>query len=74
MAGITQTQAETQLALWLNALTAIASGQEYAIAGRSLKYADLKAVQDMVNYWDSKIKSLARGGIVFRQGAPTFES
>jgi hypothetical protein len=49
MAGITLVHAEAQLALWLAASTAVASGQEYEIetAGsgrRRLRRADLNAI------------------------------
>lgn len=59
MAGITLEQAETQLALWLEADTAVASGQAYAIAGRSLTRSDAKTIRDNIDYWDKKVRQLS---------------
>ena len=66
MAGITQTQAETNLSAWLAASEAVASGQSYSIAGRTLTRADADQVQSMITFWDNKVKSLERGGIKVR--------
>jgi hypothetical protein len=61
MAGISQTEAEAKLALWLDAEEKIAGGQAYSIAGRSLTRADLKSIRETVDYWDKKVISLSRG-------------
>jgi len=70
MAGITLAQAETQLAAWLAASEAIATGQSYTIStgagSRTLQRADLEAVQAQIQYWDAQIKRLTRGGIRMR--------
>lgn len=59
MAGITLAQAETQLAAYLEAETAILSGGQAASArARSLQRAGLDAVQKGIQYWDSKAKEL----------------
>ena len=71
MAGITQEQADAQLTQWLAALDAIANNQSYTINGRSLTRANLKDVQDQVDYWDKKCKSLDQGGRRSRLGTPT---
>jgi len=63
MPGITLSQAETQLSLWIAASTAVASGQEYRIADRSLKRANLADIQAQITFWDSQVKRLTRGGI-----------
>lgn len=59
MAGITQAQAEAQLALYLAAETAVLGGQAYTINGRSLTRADLAAIQKGIELWDARAKELA---------------
>lgn len=70
MAGITLAQAETQLAAWLAASEAIATGQSYTIStgagSRNLQRADLADVQAQIQYWDAQVKRLTRGGIRVR--------
>lgn len=58
MAGITLAQAETQLTAWIAASSAVATGQEYEIAGRRLKRADARAIQEQIDYWDRKVQSI----------------
>jgi Family of unknown function (DUF6148) len=63
MAGITLAHAEAQLAIWLAASTAVATGQEYEIettgsGRRRLRRADAKAIQDNITFWDQKVKDL----------------
>ena len=62
MAGITTVQAEEQLAVWLAASIAVASGQAYSIAGRSLTRANAAEIRNQIEYWDSKVQTLSRGG------------
>ena len=59
MAGITLAQAQAQLDAYLAAEVAILSGQEYEIAGRRLKRADLGAVQSGINLWNRRVKELS---------------
>lgn len=59
MAGITLAQAETQLAAWIAASTAVAGGQSYSIAGRSLSRVDAGEIRDQITFWDGKVRSLA---------------
>jgi hypothetical protein len=70
MAGITVEQAEAKLTLWMAALDKIAAGQSYSITtgtgSRSLTRANLKEVQEQVEYWDRQVKRLTRGGISVR--------
>ena len=66
MAGITLAQAESKLTLWMAAMDKIAVGQSYNIAGRALTRANLDEVQRQVEYWDSQVKRLTRGGISVR--------
>jgi len=70
MAGITLAQAEAQLTAWMAASTAVASGQSYSIADRSLTRADARAIQQQIQFWDQKVKDLSRGGIRIRGGTP----
>jgi|TARA_Y100000310_G_scaffold194059_1_gene194053 hypothetical protein len=62
MAGITLTQAESKLSTWLAAVDAIATGQSYSIAGRSLSRANLADAHAQVEYWDQKVKRLSKSG------------
>ncbi len=73
MAGITLAQAEAQLATWLSANTAVASGQSYTIGSRQLTRVDAKEIREQLDYWDSKVKELSRGtsGMRVRGGTPT---
>jgi hypothetical protein len=59
MAGITLTQAQTQLAAYLAAETAVLSGQRYEIAGRMLQRADLAQIRDGITTWDTRVKTLS---------------
>ena len=58
MAGITITQAEAQLATWLAADTAVATGQAYAIGGRSLTRANAREIRENIVFWDKQVKRL----------------
>jgi Family of unknown function (DUF6148) len=66
MAGITLAQAEAQLAQWLAASTALASGQSYSIdtAGvrRQLTRVDAAEVRTNIDYWQRKVSELAPVG------------
>lgn len=70
MAGITKTQAETNLAAWLAASEAVAAKQSYAIGGRQLTYANAAWIQKQIEFWDKMVKRLDRGGIRVRSGTP----
>lgn len=61
MAGITLADAEAQLAVWLAASTAVASGQAYTIKDRSLTRANAKEIREQVAFWDAWVKRLSRG-------------
>lgn len=70
MAGITLAQAEAQLATWLNAITVLATSQEFEIetangSRRRLRRANLAEAHEMVKYWNSQVQALtvaAAGG------------
>lgn len=59
MAGITLAQAETQLAAYLEAETAVLSnGQAASLRARQLQRAGLEAIQKGITFWDQKVKEL----------------
>ncbi len=71
MAGITLTQAETNLTAWLAASAAVATRQSYSISvgssSRSLTSADAGEIREMISYWNGMVKRLTgsaegRGG------------
>lgn len=58
MAGITLSQAQTQLSAYLAAETAVLSGQRYEIAGRMLMRANLAEIQAGIRIWNDRVTSL----------------
>lgn len=70
MPGITLAQAEAQLALWLAASSAVAGGQAYSIAGRSLTRANAAEIRAQIEFWDAKVNKLSRGGIAIKGVTP----
>jgi hypothetical protein len=70
MAGITLAQAEAQLAAWIDASTAVATGQSYSIGGRSLTRANAAEIRESISFWDEKVQSLTRGGRAIRGITP----
>lgn len=69
MAGLTLANAEAQLALWLAASAAVATGQEYEIdtgnGRRRLKRADAAEIRQQIVFWNGQIATLtsaAAGG------------
>ncbi len=70
MAGITLAQATAKLAEWLAADTAVATGQSYTIAGRSLSRANAREIRENIDYWDAKVQDLDRGGLVIKGITP----
>lgn len=60
MAGITLAQAQTQLDAYIAAETAVLAGQEYKIAGRMLKRADLDMIQNGIAIWNRRVQQLSR--------------
>jgi len=59
MAGITLAQAQAQLDAWLAASTAVASGQSYSIAGRSLSRVDAGEIREQITYWNGQVSMLS---------------
>ncbi|HNQ00722.1 MAG TPA: DUF6148 family protein [Syntrophales bacterium] len=75
MAGITLAQAEAQLALWIAADTAVATGQSYSVGGRQLTRADAAEIRNNIIFWDSQVRKLSSsetsgGRIIIRGGTP----
>lgn len=58
MAGITLSQAETQLAAYLAAETKVLSGQSYQFQGRTLTRANLNEIRLGIETWDRRVKNL----------------
>lgn len=71
MAGITLAQAESKLTTWLAAEDAVAEGQSYSIAGRTLTRANLADIREAITHWDRRVKQLSRGGMSVRGVTPT---
>ena len=55
---ITRAYAESQLHIWLDAQTAVASGQSYTIGRRTLTRANLKDILAMIDYWEAKLEMM----------------
>jgi len=69
MAGITLAEAETHLAQWLAADSAVAQGQAYSIAGRMLTRADAAAITEKIKFWRGEAERL-QTGIRMRAAVP----
>lgn len=69
MAGITLADAESKLSTWLAADDAVATGQEYYIGTRRLRRADADEIRKNIDYWETKVNKLSRGGGVRITGA-----
>lgn len=63
MAGITLAQAETQLAAYLAAETAVLGGQEYTIGPRRLRRADLAEIRTGIETWNARVVSLSASAL-----------
>ena len=63
MAGITQAQAEAKLTLWMAADDAVANGQSYSIAGRTLTRANSAEIMKNITYWNNMVKTIGKGGL-----------
>lgn len=72
MAGLTQAQASAALTRWIAADTAVANGQSYSIAGRSLTRANAKEIRENIEYWDGKVREISDSatGTIISQIAP----
>jgi hypothetical protein len=70
MAGITADQAETRLQEYLNAESAVLSGQSCTINGRMLTMANLAEIQKGIEIWNRRAQKLSRGGLSMKFGTP----
>lgn len=61
MAGLTAATAQAQLDLYLAAEAKVLTGQEYEIAGRRLKRADLTSIREGIAYWNAEVQRLSSG-------------
>lgn len=59
---ITLEIAEKRLNEWLDAEAALNHVGSYQIGERTLTYRDLKEVRESIDYWQSKVNSIRRGG------------
>jgi hypothetical protein len=59
MPGITLAVAQARLDDYLAAEAAALSGQQYEIAGRMLRRADLAEIRSGIEVWDGRVKQLA---------------
>lgn len=55
---MTVTTAQAHLDAWLAADLAVAQGQAYQIAGRSLTRANAAWIQKYINYWQGVVNAL----------------
>jgi hypothetical protein len=73
MAAFTLAQAQAQLAVWVAAETALASGaQSYSIAGRALVKANLREIGERITFYTEMVDRLSRcpAGIRIRRAIP----
>jgi hypothetical protein len=61
MAGLTLAQCEQKLTEYLTAAEKVALKQSYSIDGRSLTYANIREIQDAIEFWDKQCRRLSRG-------------
>lgn len=59
--SITLQIAQQRLTQYLDAEAAVLGGQEYRIADRSLKRADLGEIRKGIDYWSDKVENLSIG-------------
>lgn len=75
MGAITLEQAQANLDAWMAADLAVAGGQSYSIAGRSLTRVNADAIRNAIEFWERRVIRLSAGtgGIRVRYGAPNGE-
>jgi len=61
MPTITLATVQTNLALWLAADAALATGQMFSMNGRSLTRTDAEEVRKQINFWSGQEARLERG-------------
>ena len=60
--SITLELAEKRLSEWLEAESKLCHIGTYQIGERTLTYRNLKEVRESIDYWQSKVNSIRRGG------------
>lgn len=60
--SITLEIAEKNLQKWLEAESKLCHIGTYQIGERTLTYRNLKEVRESIDYWQSKVNSIRRGG------------
>lgn len=61
MSGITLSDAQEMLDLWLEAERAVTTGQSYKIGTRSLTRADVSKIAERISYWQNEVERLENG-------------
>lgn len=61
MPGIDLSTAQARLDAYLAAELAVLAGQEYEIAGRRLKRANLAEIREGINVWNQRVQALTAG-------------
>lgn len=64
---ITLQTAETQLQTWIEADSAVASGQSYQMGNRRLQRADAAEITNKIKFWSDMVNQLTDSGI-YSQG------
>lgn len=62
MSGITLSDAQEMLDLWVEAERAVTTGQSYKIGSRSLTRADVSEIAKRINFWRDEVDRLENGG------------
>lgn len=50
-----------KLKMWLDAESAVATGQSYSIGSRSLTRANLNDIREQIKYWCNQIAAIEQG-------------
>lgn len=70
MAGVSLVQAQAQLDAWLAASLAVAEGQSITVNGNTYSRVNAEHIDRMIDYWESRVQRLTRGGIKIFGGTP----
>lgn len=54
-------EAQNQLAIWIEAESAVATGQSYRIGTRQLTRASLREIAERIKYWRAEVERLKSG-------------
>lgn len=64
MAGVTLTQAQSKLAEWLAADSAVAQNQAYTINGKSFTRSNAAEIRRNIDFWNGMVQKLSRSGSI----------